>query len=424
MRNQNRIDVTLTKPLEETHNCVQRKSKSNAFSFALIQYYMKLCSLQLEKTDLMKLFNLNALKSIVQKVSTADIVEVTSNSSVESDITETVMLANRMQRRRLNHQQHHTNTAQNGTDRCCIDGKSFYMSRHEINQKANDIIEQHFDRNFSIKEVCSINETSYHKWIAEQQQKKTENKEVAISIEADEISEHSSRKSPISISYRGRRQRALRSRQNPTLVNLFGYMYGKFTKPRVLPSTATLDRFGIPLSTIDKALKHQQKQTIQENVLRKVRLAQMGYQQPPAKEDSSDDESVQNVKRLALLRTPYFLIPMIRISQVKRKERFRNKFLQKDRLNRINLLLFEHHKKSRRDRSGKTIFKRNLNVHFERTTGKKFNFLSKCLFLKCGRKLFGKTESNPIKQKYKTIIQTKFKQQIKKCASSVGLLFL
>lgn len=372
----------------------------------------------------MKLFNVNVLKNIVQKVSTADIVEVGSNSSIKSDITENVMIANRIQRRRFNHQQHHENVPQHGTNRCCIDGKSFYMNRHEINQKANDIIEQHFDRNFSIKEVCSINETSYFKWIAEQQQQNTENKEVAICTEADEISEHSSRKSPISISYRARRRRALRSRQNPTLHNLFGYMYGKFTKPRVMPSTATLDRFGIPLTTIDKALKHQQKQTIQENVLRKVRLAQMGYQQPPAKEDSSDDESVQNVKRLALLRTPYFLIPMIRISQVKRKERFRSRFLQKDRLNRINLLLYEHHKKGRRDRSGKSIFKRNLNVHFDQAMGKKFNFLSKCLFLKCGRKPVGKTESNPIKQKYRAIIQTKFKQQIKKCASSVILLLL
>lgn len=52
-----------------------------------------------------------------------------------------------------------------------------------------------------------------------------------------------------------------------------------------------------------------------------------------------NNESVQN----ALIRTPYFLVPIVRIRQVRQKERFRNKFLQKERLNRINLLLYEHH---------------------------------------------------------------------------------
>lgn len=377
-----------------------------------------------EKSNLMKLFNGSILKKMVQKVSAADIVETASNSSIESDVTENVMLAKQMQRKKLQHQQHDGNASEMGTERCCIDGKPFFMTKHEIVQKANAIVDRHFDRNFSIKEVCSIDETSYHKWMLEkeQQQKSGDKNQIRVPIEADAISEHSSRKSPCSIPYRARRKRRA-FRQHPTLIHLSGYMYGKFSKPRQTRTNNTSDRFGIPLSTMDKAFKHQQKQKIQESVLRKVRLAQMGYHQPPTKDDSSDDESVQNVKRLALLRTPYFMIPTIRISQVKRKERLRNRFLQKDRLNRIDLLLYEHHKKACANRGGKPAAKRNVKVHFGLARGRKFNFLSKCLFLKCGKKLANRIENNPMKEKYTAIIQTKYKEQIKKCASSVISMF-
>lgn len=369
----------------------------------------------------MKLFSANVLRKMVQKVSAADIVETASNSSIESDVTENVMLANRAHRKGPNSAAQQKGPNGNGSsDRCCIDGKPFYISRQEIHHKANEIIDKHFDRNFSIKEVCSINETSYHRWISEkvQQQKTVDTKGVTDAAETDAVSEHSSQKSPKPVTHRARRRRILRARQNPTLNRLAGYMYGRFSKPRPT-RCAVRDRFGIPLPTIDRATKHQQKQKIQENVLRRVRLAQMGYHQPPAKEDSSDDESVQNVKRLALLRTPYFLLPTIRISQVKRKERFRNQFLQKDRLNRINLLLYEHHKKGRSSRSGKATVKRNAKVHFDQGKAKRFNFLSKCLFLKCGRKAATTTDNNPMKLKYNAIIQTKYKEQIKNCASNV-----
>lgn len=91
---------------------------------------------------------------------------------------------------------------------------------------------------------------------------------------------------------------------------------------------------------INKAKKYQEKMDIQKSILKKVRRTHMGCNQPPSNDDSSDGDSIQNVKRLALIRTPYFLLPTIKRNCVRRKERFRNKYLRNSRLNRINCLLF------------------------------------------------------------------------------------
>lgn len=75
---------------------------------------------------------------------------------------------------------------------------------------------------------------------------------------------------------------------------------------------------------INRVRKACNKRRIRESVLRRVRFAHMGYIQPPDREESSDNENLQKWKRLALDRTPYFVIPTFKISRVKKKNRFRN----------------------------------------------------------------------------------------------------
>lgn len=105
-----------------------------------------------------------------------------------------------------------------------------------------------------------------------------------------------------------------------------------------------VDRFGIPKTMMNKARKQQQKKKIEEDILKEVRFTHMGFNQPPIKDESSDNDSIKNIKKLALIRTPYFLIPTIKINQIRRKDRLRKKYLKNYRLNRINILLYENRK--------------------------------------------------------------------------------
>lgn len=156
-------------------------------------------------------------------------------------------------------------------------------------------------------------------------------------------------------------------KRKDAIKHISGYMYGPFTK-QPTPDRYTIDgnKFNIPQSMIDRAKRYQKKQKIQENVLRRVRLSHMGFEQPPQKDESSDDESIQNVKKLALIRTPYFIIPTIKISQVRKKDRFRNKYLKtKARLKRINMFLNE---KSYRHRVKPSEFSVFENVNKPKTS--------------------------------------------------------
>lgn len=201
-----------------------------------------------------------------------------------------------------------------------------------------------------------------------------------------------------------RRQPRRFSHKN-VIKHLSGYMYGPFTRPPS-PDQLTLDgdKFGIPLSMTDRAKRYYKKKNIQDNVLRRMRLSHMGFEQPPSKDESSDDnESTQNVKKLALIRTPYFILPTIKISQVKRKDRFRNKYLKKDRLKRINLLMDEN--KSRSSVRGKMTDeqfiqqKQSIFAKFFQLTGRKPKPVEPA--------------RNPEKEKYYNIIKTKYQESRK-----------
>lgn len=384
--------------------------------------------MQKDNVDLVKTFTNNTLKSIVQKISFADIIETTSNSSADSDVSGNVILARKMQRKKLLYLKRETEDQDARNERYCIDGKPFYVKQGEIQQKATAIVDEAIDKELMINQVLGEGEISFREWANEQEQLKKLSKKSIFppkrkSTDVDAISDHSSRQSSNLNECVVRRRRRIRRKQSNTLSALTGgYMHGPFTKtPKTKKSQSKADRFGIPFTMIDRARKRHEKQKIQENILRRVRLSHMGYRQPPSKDDSSDNESVQNVKRLALLRTPYFLVPTIKISRVRRKERFRNKYLQKERLNRINLLLYERTKKITNEHGDAKDDERSRNIEMDASDlVKKRNFFAKYFQLATKKKEVNVVE-NQIKEKYSKIIQAKFAEQQRICEPSVNL---
>lgn len=170
---------------------------------------------------------------------------------------------------------------------------------------------------------------------------------------------------------------------------------------------AHLDRFGIPFSMIAKAHRHHRNKTVQENVLRRVRLSHMCFNQPPLSENSSADDSMQNVKRLALVRTPYFLIPTIRNKNASRNAGFQNRYLQKERLRRINLF-FRQYKKM-----GSIIDDNKLGANklkFHAPTNEQ-----------CEKKL---SKTNFFEEKIISIIRLNFKRLFRICEPCVIVIYL
>lgn len=373
----------------------------------------------------MKTFTTTALRSIVQKISFADIVETSSNSSVGSDVSGNVLLARKMQRKKLQYLKRENEDQNSRAERYCINGKPFYIKQSEIQQRAKTKIEKANDKNLLINDVCADSELSFRKWAAEQEQSKMLIRRFAPATkhktaDTDAISDNSSRQSSNVQEHIVKKPRRMQ-RKFVNKLNYFsrGFMYGAFTKVKSKTPSTKADRFGIPFTMIERAQKQHEKQKIQENVLRRVRLSHMGYRQPPIKDDSSDNESVQNVKRLALLRTPYFLVPTIKISRVRRKERFRNKYLQKDRLNRINLLLYERTKKSPSEFGyGESGGRRRARTDVAEIA-KKASAFSKYFQLATKNKVLLK--DNPIKDKYFNIIRTNFEEQQRMCEPNVSV---
>lgn len=198
-----------------------------------------------------------------------------------------------------------------------------------------------------------------------------------------------------------------------------GHMFGPFTKP-VTPDKLTVqsDKFGVPSTMINRVRKAYNKRRIKESVLRRVRFAHMGYIQPPNRDESSDNESLQKVKRLALVRTPYFVIPTIKISQVKKKDRFRNKFLKKDRLKRINLLLNYQGSSGKRDsdkEEGSDESDEEDIGDQKRGMGnsKKQQFFAK--FFQLSTKKKSELKRVPVKAKYYKVIMDKYEELKRQC---------
>lgn len=170
---------------------------------------------------------------------------------------------------------------------------------------------------------------------------------------------------------------------------------------------AKYDRHNIPIEMIERVKNNKKNDKLQKNLLHRVRLSHMGYVLPPDENDSSDDESVQNVKRLVLLRTPYFLLPTVKISKIRKKERHRNAFLKDDRLNRINLLLFERENITPKP---KNVDSENGDKEIKQSEPVNQPICNK--FFKIAAK---KNVKNPEKEKYYKLISDKFNEHRPKC---------
>lgn len=233
--------------------------------------------------------------------------------------------------------------------------------------------------------------------------------------EEQDAKSDSSSSSPDRTSALTRRRR--RRRRSCSLRKLVGCMYGPLEQQTHAATAETkYDRHGVPVAMLARAQKDKEKLKVQANVLRRVRLSHMGYTLPPTKNDSSDDESIQNVKRLALIRTPYFLLPTVKISKVRKKERRRNAFLKDDRLNRINLLLFERSGKTPpRESESRVSTSRDSRVEASDHAASGRNVAQKI----CSRffQFVAKKKGNvdPVREKYHKLISDKFSEHRAKC---------
>lgn len=268
---------------------------------------LKVSILFSEKEKIHKNSIAERLKNISQRISSADVNENTDLIPTESDITRNV-LAQRMHELK----EESIKGASQSMD------KEIYFSRNrKIGDKAQAI------PNFSYIDVIN-SKKSFHKWMFVKHDLKQCTKMLSLTgMKSDTIiSDDSSKKSTNSTTLS-----KISDEYEVLQVNNYGRIQ--------------LDRFEIPFTMLDKAHRYHGLEAVKENVLRRVRLSHMSFNQPPLSEDSSNDDGMQNVKRLALVQTPYFLIPLIKVQNDRRNAEFHNRYLQKERLRRINLLFHQ-----------------------------------------------------------------------------------
>lgn len=345
----------------------------------------------------------------------ADIGETKSVDSIESDISENVLLAQKVREKVARN-------SEDASEAYAIDGVPFIVRRRQIRLQVDEIVRGFAAQKGAVsndERILSNEGGTFREWLSRAEQIKKCSSVSTKDRTIDDQERNNETSSLVSSTGRSinkkNQTRSARRRPN-ALSRLIGYMNGPFLGEK--PNTFSSDRFGIPFSMIDRAKKEDEKRDIQANVLRRVRLSHMGYRQPPSKDDSSDNESIQNVKRLALLRTPYFLVPTVKISQVRKKERIRNKYLRKDRLNRINLLLFDRTKKSmEKERpANEDDGDENDSAATDDDTvnvTKKHHYFAK--FFQLGPKKRTTPKSDPVKAKYSKIILDKFEEHRPQC---------
>lgn len=137
------------------------------------------------------------------------------------------------------------------------------------------------------------------------------------------------------------------------IPHIEGHMYGPFTKlPRLDPLLENETKFGIPLSLLVRSYREMDSMKEGERNVINTRLSHMRIPLCPRSSDESsdDDEKMEEVKILSFLRTPYFRIPTIRTQKKRRKDRLRSRWLKKDRLKRITMLLYDRSEENMRHR--------------------------------------------------------------------------
>jgi hypothetical protein len=130
----------------------------------------------------------------------------------------------------------------------------------------------------------------------------------------------------------------------PGSQHIAGANFGGFienTGPDSIMENQT--KFHVPLSMFSRAEIESKKRALNRKKLITARLDYMKIPQIPSDsdEENGDDEVLEDIKGLSLVRTPYFTIPTVTHGKVKRIERLKNRYLQGNRLKRVNLLLFD-----------------------------------------------------------------------------------
>ncbi|CRK86481.1 CLUMA_CG000430, isoform A [Clunio marinus] len=127
----------------------------------------------------------------------------------------------------------------------------------------------------------------------------------------------------------------------PGAEHLGGYLYGGFIEDSGPDATMlTQTKFNVPYTMFSRAQVESKVRAMSRKKIQSARLEYMKIPQIPSDSENSDD-IYEDIKGLSLVRTPYFSIPTITTTKVKRVERLRSKYLKGNRLKRINLLLFD-----------------------------------------------------------------------------------
>lgn len=127
----------------------------------------------------------------------------------------------------------------------------------------------------------------------------------------------------------------------PGANHLGGYLYGGFIKDEGPDETMeTQTKFNVPYTMFSRAQVESKVRAMNRKKIQSARLEYMKIPQIPSDSENSDD-IFEDIKGLSLVRTPYFRIPTITHTKVKRMDRLRSKHLKGNRLKRINMLLFD-----------------------------------------------------------------------------------
>lgn len=128
----------------------------------------------------------------------------------------------------------------------------------------------------------------------------------------------------------------------PGSEHLGGYLYGGFTKDSGPDETMkSQTKFNVPLSMFSRAQIESKVREMYRKKVQSARLQYMNIPQIPTDSEDSDEDVLEDIKGLSLVRTPYFLMPTVKHTKVKRMERLKSKHLKGNRLKRINMLLFD-----------------------------------------------------------------------------------
>lgn len=274
-----------------------------------------------------RLNNLNAIhpKCIAQNISSNELIEIVSKSSIESDISKNVLRASimkckgnkRLKRKRDSFIHSPENTGEN------IKHERWQQKIFEIEKEAIQ----------SIIPICKIDfciEKSFSKCFLEEhryRQKPMQRADLQSKIWENDINNQMT----VSLNEITQRYDQNKFKKNHKSSN----QRKKYSKKR-RNFYSCADRFGISYSMIIRAHKKYKQHETETNILKKLRLLHMGQNQPPLKSDSSENNTERNMKKLFLLRTPYFMIPIIK--KVQRKDSVENIYLYRQRLNRIRFL--------------------------------------------------------------------------------------